>query len=355
MSGLWLGLWLLLQAQTVKIGVVAPLSSDLRGDAEALIKGVQLAVQQAQDLPVRVEVVVEDDRADPRAAVRAAERLAQDPAVIAVVGHYNSSTTLAAAPVYNREKLVAISPSATSPVITQAGPYLYRVVPSDAFQGQALARFAVEDLGARRIAIIHDDDDYGKGLAFFFAREARRKGAEIAGKFPVTPEEIGPSVRAALRAEPDLVFVACVYATAALVCRLLKGAGFTGHILGGDGLISDMFLKEAGKAAEGVYHTLYADPGSWRLQRFRELFQKTYGNPPILWAAFAYDAAGLILAAIREGRTTREGVKAYLDLLGKKLPPYPGVTGDIAFNESGDVLRGILIARIRNGKRVLVK
>ena len=355
MSGFWLGLWLALQAQTIKIGVVVPLSSELRGDAEAVTKGVELAIQQAQDLPVKVEMVVKDDRADPKAAIRAAEQLAQDPTVVAVVGHYNSSTTLAAAPVYNREKLVAISPSATSPIISQAGPYLYRVVPSDAFQGQALARFAVEDLGAQKIAILHDQDDYGKGLAFFFSREARRRGAEIVGKFPVTPDELGPPARAALQAKPDLIFIACVYATAAPICHFLRSARFPGVILGGDGLISEMFLKEAGKAAEGVYHTLYTDPGSWRMQNFRRQFEKAFGHPPIFWAAFAYDAAGLILAALREGHTSREEVKAYLDLLGKKLPPYPGVTGDIAFNQEGDILRGILIARIENGKRALVK
>ena len=342
----------------IKIGVVGPFTGPLSVDAYSILEGVKLAVDEVNAKGginnMKVEIVTGDDMANPARAVKVADSLASDRNVLAIIGHYNSSCTIAASYVYNRHGVVAISPASTSPRITEAGKYIFRVCPSDAQQGKELGRFATKTLGKRRIAIIYDNDDYGKGLKYCFSMEAKRAGADIVAEIPYG-EDIADRVRRLVGLKPDLIFVACVMSSAAKVCRALHELPLEATILGGDGMISDEFRRRAGVACEGVIHTVFFHPDLPGAREFVRKYESKYGHAPGGWAALAYDATNAVLKAMKEVGINREAIRNYLASLGTTRPPLHGVSGDIAFDAFGDIVREILFAQVRNGNPEIIK
>ena len=342
----------------IKIAVVGPFTGPLSADAYSILEGVKLAVDEVNAKGginnMRVEIVTGDDMADPTRAVKVADSLASDRNVLAIIGHYNSSCTIAASYVYNRHGVVAISPASTSPRITEAGKYIFRVCPSDAQQGMELGKFATKTLGKRRIAIIYDNDDYGKGLKYCFSMEAKRTGADIVAEIPYG-EDIADRVGRLVGLRPDLIFVACVMSSAAEVCRALHELPLEATILGGDGMISDEFRRRAGPACEGVIHTVFFHPDLPEAREFVRKYESKYGHAPGGWAALAYDATSAVLKAMKEGGISREAIRNYMASLGTARPPLHGVSGDIAFDAFGDITGEILFAQVRNGNPEIIK
>ncbi len=350
------------QLRVVKIGVAAPFSVQaMAPEPQHIYNGVKMAVDEVNLAGgiggVSIAVVKGDDQANRNKALRVARMFGRDPSVMAVVGHYNSAATLAGALMYNRYRLVAISPTSTSPRISQAGRYIFRVVPSDAFQGRRLALFAYSGLGASRAVVVFDNDDYGRGLSYFFAREFEARGGKIVARIPYQMgiTDLYAELSNAKRFNPDIVFAACIPISASETFAIMDSLGMKNvKKLCGDGCISNSFKKLAGRHAEGVYHTEFLNPNSSAYKQFVVRYRNKYGMDPSPWAAFSYDAAGLILTAMRENGIGRENIRRYLSVVGKSLPPYRGVTGTIQFDSRGDAVRKIYIAQVRRGKSVII-
>src|SRR3989454_7399098 len=184
---------------------------------------------------------VMDDSARPEVAIRIAQQLADDPAVVAVVGHLTSSASLAAGRVYGeaRRPLVMISPSASSPDLSGVNPYVFRVCPSDLSHGAQLARYARRMLSARRIGVIYLDDDYGRGLRLSFATEFRRLGGDGIEEDPMlsTTSSLEPYVsRLRQSGGVDALMLATDLGGAMLALREMGRAGVHWTTLGGDAL-----------------------------------------------------------------------------------------------------------------------
>ncbi len=347
----------------IKIGVAAPFSVQaMAPEPQHIYNGVRMAVDNFNlkgEIPnLNILLVKGDDGANRNKALSVARMFGRDPAVMGVVGHYNSSATLAGALMYNRYRLVAISPSATSPRISQAGRYIFRVVPSDAQQGRILAGQAITYLHARRAIVIYDNDDYGRGLSYFFVRTFTARGGKVLARIPYMAgvTNLGQTLTALKSQNPDLIFAACIPHSAAAVFAAADSVGLRNVTkLCGDGCIPQSFKKLAGKHAEGVYHSQFLNPNSISYKQFVRAYKNKYGYEPSPWAAFAYDAANLIIKALQERGISREAVRRYLSIVGRGLPPYQGVTGTITFDARGDAIRKIYLARVINGKSVIVK
>ena len=202
----------------------------------------------------RLELVLRDDYADPDSAVFVADDL-YGSGVSAVIGHLFSGMSLAAAPVYNggEEPVVAISPSSSSPEVSGAGDYTFRICPSDRAHGTALAHWVRDRLHLSRGAVLYLNDEYGRGIRQTFVTEYTRLGGTLQAVYPYLGER--PDVaayldRLAKGEPPEFIVVAGNRSEAEEVIRQARKRGLTTPVLGGDGLEG---IQEAGALAEGVY------------------------------------------------------------------------------------------------------
>jgi branched-chain amino acid transport system substrate-binding protein len=300
-----------------------------------------------------------DDSGRPDIAIRIAQQLVDDPAVVAVIGHLNSSASLAAGRLYGeaRHPLVMISPSASSPDLSGVNPYIFRVCPSDLSHGAQLARYARQTLNARRVAVIYLDDDYGRGLRLSFAAEFRRLGGggQIVEQDPMlsTTTSLEPYL-SRLRQEGgvDALMLATDRPGAELALREMGRLGIRWTALGGDALSG---IETTGTLAEGVRMSAayLVDQAGERNAQFVAAYARAYpGERPDHRGAAAYDIVHLLATVLQDTQDRRE-IRDRLARIGGDLPAFEGVTGKIAFDDRGDVpAKPVVIGTVREGQLI---
>ncbi len=350
-----------LKKQTISIGLSAPFTGALKQIGEAFAQGVALAVTEANAKGgVKnhwLEVQALNDAGDRVLAIKVAsnflnnEFLNNEQAaekVLGVVGPYSSSTVLASSVIYN-QGLAIVAPAATNPRVTGAGPYIYRVAPSDTQQGASLARLA-KSKGAKNVAVLFDESDaYSKGLAEAFKEEAKFDGINTTD-FQIQLNNI-QDVTVGNYAV-DAVLVAGYMSDVAAVAKLEANYPHK-IILAGDGAYGQELLAKGGKAVNGVmlttfFHAGAQDAGSKDFTRkFRARFG---GGTPNANAMQAYDASRTIIEALRRAPSlSRQGLRAGLETFKNK--PGPGVTAPVRFDSNGDVKdRPFVVVQVTDGK-----
>ena len=289
-----------------------------------------------------LELVQRDDYGDPDSAVFVATDL-YEAGVSAVIGHIFSGMTLAAAPVYNggSDPVAAISPSSSSPDISSAGDYTFRICPSDLAHGIALAKWVHDTLKLQRGAVLYLNDQYGRGVRQTFVRDFVRRGGVLQSIDPYlgdTPQ-VGPFLdRLAKLGGTDFLVVAGNRGEAEEILRQARRRGLMMPILGGDGLEG---IEAAGALAEGVHlssaylPTLATAANKTFLRAYRKKFPAAgLPNQP---AAATYDAVYLLREVIGRAGPKRSAVRRELARVGGGAPAFRGVTGTVAFDAKGDV------------------
>jgi branched-chain amino acid transport system substrate-binding protein len=311
--------------------------------------GIDLAVDEinakggVRGRPLQV-VMRDDEGQGARAAEIAAEYVA-NPDLVAVVGHVNSGAMVAAARVYDGH-LAAVATTATSPELTGISKWVFRVISSDSANGIALARFA-QQLDRRRVAIMYENNSYGRGLAASFQRNF---AGEIVSLDPIPDgdSDFEPFVTYYKRSKVDIVFVAGTEQSGIAVLREARRQGLGADFLGGDGwtgVVADT------AASQGVYvgaPFTAEDPRS-EAQRFVRAFKQKFGRVPDGNAALAYDATKLVAAAIEASGPDRVAIRGWLADL-KARTAYQGVTGTVHFQADGDpVGKSFVMTRVSDG------
>ncbi len=337
----------------IKIGMVGPLSGEAATYGIEARNGVQLAISllNQKQTRFRFELVAKDDQADPSLAEKAARELVVEKDVLAVVGPITSGATLAAGEIFQKNRLPAITPSATSPKISELGDFIFRVCPSDTFQGKAAAEFVVQDLGFDQIAILWDskNEAYSGGLAEAFRKRAEELGAKITGvvSYQAGQKEFTQELEKLKATEPKVIYIPGYYTDVALIAQQIQKMGWQIPIVGGDGLYSPELIALGGKAVEGIKFTSFfisSDPQP-KVQDFVRAYKEMFGTEPGWIAAHAFDAMNVIAKAIEIGGTSREGIQKGLT----KIENFEGVSGVISFDENGDVLKDILKLEVKEG------
>lgn len=301
----------------------------------------------------RLELVSRDDYADPDSAVFVAGDLYNSD-VSAVVGHLFSGMTLAAAPVYNGgdDPVVAISPSSSSPDVTGAGEWTFRVCPSDLAHGTVLAHWVRDRLHFTRGALLYLNDEYGRGIRQTFVSEYIRLGGNLQSVDPYLGDrpDVGPYLDRLARGEqPEFIVVAGNRSEAEEIIRQARKRGLKMPILGGDGLEG---IQAAGSLADGVYLSSPYFPSipSVPNRRFVEAFRRKFSGMPNQPAAGTYDAIYLLRDVIARAGTSRGAIRRALAGVGSVTPPFEGVTGTVAFDANGDVPdQNVYIGLVRGG------
>lgn len=308
-------------------------------------------------------LIIKDDEANPERAIEVAAELRDDPRVVAVIGHVNSPATIAAADIYNDEDrgVLQISPASSSPLVTEAGPWTFRVCPSDLQHGPALATWTYERLGRARAAVLYANDDYGRGLRDSFAAAFEDAGGEVVARDPFLPSimesetTLDPYLERAMRNRANAVIIAGQANEALRIIHAARRLGFTGPILGADGLTN---VKDEGEIAEGVYITsaFLPDRPSASAQRFVRAYIDRYDEAPDHRGAMAYDAIYLVAEAIREVGLDRRTLRDYVASIGTERPAFDGISGRIAFDENGDVAgKDVAVGIVREGNIVTAR
>jgi branched-chain amino acid transport system substrate-binding protein len=302
-----------------------------------------------------LELVQRDDFADPDSAVFVATDL-YEAGVSAVIGHLFSGTTLAAAPVYNGgpDPVAAISPSSSSPEVSTAGDYTFRICPSDLAHGAALARWVYDTLGLHRGSVLYLNDQYGRGVRQTFVNDFARRGGVLQSIDPYLGDvpHVGPYLdRLAKIGGTDFLLVAGNRAEAEEILRQTRKRGLAMPVLGGDGLEG---IEGAGALADGVYLSSAYLPalGTAANKTFLQAYRKKFpaAGLPNQPAAATYDAVYLLRGVIARAGTKRQAVRRELARVGTGTPAFRGVTGVVAFDSKGDVPnQAVYIGVVRNG------
>ena len=345
--------------EVIKIGHVAPLTGGIAHLGKDNENGARMAVEEINaagglkvgDKTYKLDLVAEDDKADPKEGTLAAQKIV-DSGAVAVVGHLNSGTTIPASKIYADVNMAQISPSATNPKYTEQGfKTAFRVVANDNQQGAVLANYAADQLKAKTIAIIDDRTAYGQGLADVVERVAKEKGLKVvAREFTNDKATDFNAILTKIRgAKPDVVMYGGMDATAGPMAKQMTQLGIKSTFLAGDGVCSPEFIKLAGDAS-GILHCSQAGEAVEKLakgQEFVDKYKKRFNADVQVYSPYAYDAVYVVADAIkRAGKVDRAAITAAVPATN-----YPGLTGQVMFDEKGDVKGGaISIFKVVKGK-----
>ncbi len=325
----------------VKIGHVGPLTGGIAHLGKDNENGARLAVEEANKAGVKIggkdmkfTLLAEDDQADPKVGTTVAQKLV-DAKAVGVVGHLNSGTSIPASPIYNQAGIPVISGSATNPKLTEQGfKNQFRVVGRDDQQGPAIASYLASEKKPKLVAVIDDATAYGEGIANEVEKTLR--GANI----KVLPREKGTdkttdwkAILTKLRGQnPDAVFYGGMDATGGPLLKQGRELGMKAVFSFGDGACTDKMKELAGEAAEGLLCSQAGIPPQAASKAFLDAYKKRFNMDPILYAPFTYDAANLLIEAMKKAGSSDP--KVYLPELQKIN--FTGATGNIQFDDKGD-------------------
>lgn len=345
-------------ADTIKIGLLAPLTGFAAADGLSVKNSVDLAVESVNKsggvLGKQVELVTYDDRADAKEAVALARKLIQQDGVVAVVGGSYSTPTRAVAPIFQDEEIPMVSAYAVHPDITKAGNFCFRNGFLGTVEGKCAGYVSVEMLKAKRIALLTADNDFGRTLAEGFQDYIKKHGdgAEIviAETYPFKEKDFKPYLAKIKETNPDLIFASGYYFQTGPIVNQAREMGMNMHIVGEEGADSPKFLEIAGKAAEGfvIVTNLNRDDPRPEVQAFLKEYQNRYGIQPDMVGASAYDAFMIIVDGIkRAGKTDGEAVRKAI----AETKDYDGLTGVIkGFTPDGEVVKDVQVQIVKNGQ-----
>ncbi|MHB8985357.1 MAG: branched-chain amino acid ABC transporter substrate-binding protein [Eubacteriales bacterium] len=332
----------------IKIASVTPLSGSQAAAGENIKLGAQMAFDERkaeiEKLGFKVEFLPQDDQADPKVGVAVAQKLIADKDVLAVDGHWNSGVAIPSSEVYAKDNLCMVSPANTAVQVTDRKlPSVNRICARDDVQGPLGADFAVKDLGAKKVFIIHDKTAYGQAIADEVKKRVEADGAAVAGYEGITAGETDFSavLNKVVGEKPGVVYFGGIYPEGSLLIKQMKEKGISAKFIGPDGMDEAEVVKIAGDAAIGSYYTSPAADITLTPEgkEWAKRFQEKFGKQPANWSAYGYDAMNVIIEGLKKAiadnggkKPTRQQVCAAV----RATKDYKGITSTITFDDKGD-------------------
>jgi len=342
------------QSHGITLGLYLSLTGDKADFGVSTRNGVNIALEEVNAagglLGQQVRAVAEDTRGDSNEAASAVTRLIDREHVCGVIGEVASSLSLAGGRICQRRGIPMISPSSTNPAVTQIGDNVFRVCFLDPFQGEVMARFAKNSLHVSRVAIFKDQGSaYSTGLADAFRRSFTALGGQVVDEqsYRESDTHFSAQISSMLARQPEALFVPGYYAQLALIAREVRGAGFQGRMLGGDGWSSNTLTQnDDDKLVGDFYSEGFAPEGATTpvAQRFVQKYREKNRVEPNGLAALGYDAALVLFDAIRRANSAEPArIKAAL----ATTRGVQGATGTITLNAQRDAVKSAVILEVR--------
>jgi branched-chain amino acid transport system substrate-binding protein len=341
----------------VVVGGVAPLTGEAATFGTSTKQGYDLAVAEWNAkggvLGKQVKLVFADDKGDPAEGATVFTKLIEQDKACAILGTVMSKVSLAGAPICQAAKVPMIATASTNPKVTGVGNFVFRACFIDPFQGTVGAKFAFDDLKAKKAACLFDvGNDYTKGLSEFFKAKFTALGGEVVGfeGHATGTSDFKAQLTKVLAAKPDVLYVSDYYADVAIIAKQARELGFKGPMVGGDGWDSPKLVEIAGPAVEGCFFTNHyaKEDQAPIVQEFVKKYTDKYKAAPDALAALAYDATNIMLDAInRAGSTDGAAIQAALVKTDLKV-----VTGQVKFDGDRNPVKSAVIIELKGGQQV---
>jgi len=349
--------FILFAVEPIVIGVFEPMTGPYAAGGQLTMEGINLAAEQVTEVLGRpIELVLVDNKSEKVEASNAVSRLIQFNKASVIIGSYGSAVAIPGSEVANAAGVPMIGCSPTNPLVTLGKPYAFRVCFIDPFQGSVMAKFAVNELGAKTAVIIQDiASDYSVGLSHYFQNSFKALTGDnksISGviSYQTGDQDFTAQLAYAQGKNPDVIFIpAASYGEAALIIKQARELGIESQFLGGDTWEVPEFLQVGGAAVEGSYFSTHFDVSvapTPKAAEFIEAFKAKYGVEPSAFSALGYDAFMLAVDAIkRAGSAVPEDIKNALS----ETVAFEGVTGYITIDENGDAIKDAIVRKVENG------
>lgn len=352
-------------AKEIKIGLITPLSGDVKTFGESVRNSFLIAVEEANAkggvAGMKITYVVQDDRNDATEAANVANLLVNQQRVKAIVGSVTSKTTIPVSDIIQSAKIPTISPTATNPKVTVADgkrkDYMFRGCFIDPFQGTVMAKFSRETLKGKSAAVLYDaSNDYSKGIAEVFRDAFRKQGGKVAafesyGKDDVDFSALLTKVKVS---GADILFLPDYYNKVGLIAMQVREKGLNTRLVGPDGWDSPDLVKIAGSAIEGGYFSNHYSPDDRRPEvvAWVRKYKEKHGQVPDALGTLAYDATNMLLEAIRKAGS--DDPRKIRDALAS-IRDFKAVSGKSTLDRNGDMIKSAAILKIEGGKQKFVK
>jgi branched-chain amino acid transport system substrate-binding protein len=353
----------------IKVGGVGELTGDIPAVGASFKNAAEMAVQEINDAggldvggkKYTVELIIEDNAGKADQSASAAQKLITQDNVVAIIGPNASRYAIPASEIAESSKVVLISPWSTNPKTTldaktnEPKKFVFRACFIDPFQGRVVAKFAMENLGAKKAAVLYDvASEYNKGIAEYFKQTFEEIGGQVVAfeTYTTGDKDFTAQMTKIKDTGPDIIFLPNYYSEVPLQIQQAHRLGITVPFLGSDSWGSGELITLCAGECEGYYFSTHyaADNASPMATKMIEAYKTKYGNVPDDVAALTYDAFGLLWQALQSaGKVDRQAVRDAL----AKIPSYEGVTGNMSFKEgSGDPIKSAVILQVKGDKFV---
>jgi branched-chain amino acid transport system substrate-binding protein len=338
------------------IGAVLPLSGEVASYGKDSKDGIDLAIELAQRVKghARFMVQYEDSQGDPKGALAALQKLLSVNRVPAVIGENVSSATLAMIPLIDKAPVVLISPSASTPKLSGASRFFFRVFPSDVEEGRYSATTVAKLWPLAKVSVLYVTNDFGVGLMDVFKKEAPAQGLQVLDTlgYDKTVTDFRPILTKVKDERPDVIYMAGYYQDGGAILKQAKQLGIEAHFWGATTHEDPQLLTIAGDSAEGFHYPVStgfdASSQDSVVSAFVSEFRNKYKKDPGLVSALGYDCGKLLADAVISGNLSAETIRAYL----AGVKNYDGASGKMTFDAQGDVHKAIQLKEVKNGKFV---
>lgn len=343
-----------LAADTIRIGYQLPLTGSTAQYGQDFKTAAEIALDRfnaSGKLPVKVEIVYEDSRSDAKEGVAIARKFADDASIVAVLGDFTSSVSIAAAQVYKDAGVPQLSQTASHPDYTKISEWQFRNITTQAGEGPYNANWILSK-GGKKVAVIAEQTDWGQSVVQYFADEIKAKGGDVV--FTEFYNRGLPDFRALItkiqRAKPDAIYTGFFYEDGANFLKQLKQLGYSVPVYSTSAAHNQKIIELAGADAEGLQLTTNFLPSDPRpeVKDFVAAWVKARGAEPGQFPAQAFDAVNLVLDAVVKTypKTTRAAVREAL----AATKDFPGVTGKTTFDANREPLKQLSKVRVVNGQ-----
>ena len=345
---------------TVKIGLSAPITGNYAEYGENFVVATQMAADKINATGgvkgKKIDIVVMDSKGDPKEAALIAQNFSQNQDIVAEIGDFSSTSCLAAAPIYERNGLVQLSPTASHPDFTKSGQYMFGIVGTQDAEGPFNVKYIAQNyLKLKSVAVIYINNDWGLVTKDRFVQAAKQYKLKVTMEQPFfeTEKDYNATLTKLRESNPQGIFIAAMYNEASLICRQIKKMGWNIKMLAPSSVFSDKLLELGGDAVEGLAsNTFFAlnDPDP-NVQGFITEFRKRAKRDPNLHAACAYDSMMILANAIKKAGFDRKAIRDTL----AKTKGYQGVTGTLTFTATRDIFRKYKVMVVEKGQWVVKK
>ncbi|MGI6030830.1 MAG: ABC transporter substrate-binding protein [Eubacteriales bacterium] len=339
----------------INLGVLAPLTGEVSVYGKSTVNGIQLAIDEINEAGgingMQIVANIQDEKGDVDEAMNAFRKM-EGEGIVGLIGDVTSKPSLAVAELAAEVGLAMITPTGTSSDITLAGDTIFRTCFTDPQQGQTMATFAKDNLGASTAAVLRNNsDEYSQGVADAFVAAAGELGLEVVADEGYGKDDVDFKTQLTKIASlnPDVLFVPEYYEKDAMIAIQARDAGYTNPILGADGWdgVLTQLTADNMNVVDNCYYSNHYDVNDTTevVANFVSKYKETYNEDPTAFSALGYDAVYQMKAAIEAaGSTDRAAIAEALASV-----EIDGVTGHIKFDENGDTIKDIAVIKYENG------